>query len=40
MIGPGMLVKPGRVARREEVELGGRPVVRSVAKSDKWEEVN
>ena len=37
MIGPGMLVKPRRVARREEVELGDRSVVRSVAKSDKRE---
>jgi hypothetical protein len=32
-----MLVKPRRVARREEVELGDRSVVRSVAKSDKRE---
>ena len=40
MIGTGMLVKPRRVARREEVELGDRSVVRSVAKSDKREGVN
>jgi hypothetical protein len=37
IIGPGMVVRPGRIARKERVKLEASSVVRSVAEPKKRE---